>query len=212
MKTLSILALPLAALAFATACPTTDGSDDETGDTGFDTSDTSDTSVEIPDFRIAAASWGCTGDGTDARTDDVWYYYVKTDAWMADAALSIVETGDASDARWAETDHPMAQLAFDEAGTWDEFDVSLGGVEAPSGVVKGSKTLFSCKVHGADSLTWKIKANKDGGGESDCVSFGHQPTAFINGISANSVAGGAIAADSTCSNGGAATNGQATLD
>ncbi len=211
MKTLHRLALPVAALAVTAACPASINRTADTGDTN-DYDPDANAPIVIPAFRIAAASWGCTGDTTEDRADDVWYYYVKTDAWMRDPVLSIVETGDPSDDRWAEVGHRMSQLSFDDAGTWDEFALALDSVDDATEVVRGVTTHFSCHVHGSDSLTWKIVAVEDGGSVRDCVSFGHQPIAFFHGIAASSDAGGPIAGDTSCWNGGPATNGQATLD
>lgn len=215
MKTLSILALPAIALTLATACP--GGTDDDSGDTetGFEETDTS---VEPPAFAMTAATWTCSGASTAGADDDSWYFYTKTDNWMASANLSIAETSDYVDGTtnmkdniWVEHVHEMGQKAFDENRMWDEFDITLSVVTSTDAVVKGTSTLFNCASFGADTLTFRILAAEEGGSGTACVAFGHNPGAYISGFSSTNAPGGAVAAEAGCVNGGAASDGNASL-
>lgn len=115
-------------------------------------------------WSIAVIEHACTEAAPDQDgATDQWTWSVRTNGWAGDMRLVIVDTTDPSfpttpEAAWTEV-HPLGNVAFDAAATWDAWGVTLNAVGSVDAVRAGSTTLWDCTADDADggaggTLAW----------------------------------------------------------
>lgn len=194
MKYLSLAALPL----FLLGCDDGTGSKSTDTDTEVDTEtmDTEmDTEVEVvePTAELSFDTTGWTDGWSDAVTcaDDVFTLQLRTERWGFDAEVYMGDTR--FNPPWEEAGHLMAET--DSSGSdydtttgapgYSVFELELDLVGTIGEVVPGSTTLHGCDDLLADesnfSITYAAAVFKEDGTLADCIVFGHDPAALLDG-------------------------------
>lgn len=156
------------------------------------------------DYVITSVSQACAMGDEDIQQ---WIYAVSTDGWAEGLELHITETAGLG-RREGEEDppaevHQMSNVAYDAAGTWDEWSLSLVVVDDALDQVSGATTQWGCyaePVSGSGgALAWMARMSPaNAPSETVCAIWGFKAEDWYNDSQANGCA--CIDADKDCTN------------
>lgn len=151
----------LAAFAAVTACSEQDFAARDTGDVGY-----------TGPWAIESVAREC-----DPGTPDTWAFAVRTKGWAHAVDLHVIEPGTPPT---TET-HPLANVDYDRAGTWDEWAATLLTASESADAQSGATTAWGCADAG--DLGWQVVMFAADAPQTpiDCVAWGDRASAAMAG-------------------------------
>lgn len=165
----------IAFAAFAAAmlmgCPEDDKTDSGT-ETDLTDTETGDCTTEYSGpVTVQEANVTCAA---DVATIDV-----MTEGWTGGGYVYTIETANAQP--WAD-EHDLTSYEFDPCGAYDKLKVELTAGEELANLARNESTLFTCDNHyNAGVLTYAAAVLDLQGAVADCMAWGDDPDAVING-------------------------------
>lgn len=156
-------------------------SDSDTDSTTFTLTLTSDSTIGLTPANvwIEIVNVTCTGSTVT--------YGAEADGWTSGGQVFAQATGTAEPNR-AET-HDIRSFEFDEGQSWDHLTRGLGDASTLANPLtdwqRNTSTGFSCAADiQAKTMTYAFAIDDLNGNLSDCLVYGQDPSALINGTKA----------------------------
>lgn len=111
--------------------------------------------------------------------DDDMVLWFQTEGWTS-GGMVFVEDTTSTDVHWAE-EHALTSTAHDACGAWDELEVEIHAGVRTDQYIPDVTSAFACSDPGKGLLTYAVAVKDGTGSVADCVVFGHDPQALLDG-------------------------------